>query len=656
MSGQETKKSIISGLNDAQKEAVLEINRPLLVLAGAGSGKTRVIAHRIANIINCGASPAKILAITFTNKASGEMQKRVSSILNAVQKEQSSDDSKKMISGRPFISTFHALGVFVLRESGNNISISKNFTIFDSEDALSLIKECLKELQLDPKQFQPSRMRSNISKYKNELLTADDLAKQSESAPFLKILSDVWNLYDSKLKKHKALDFDDLISKTVSLFERFPEVLKKYQDRWQYVHIDEYQDTNHAQYLLANYLAGGHKNICCVGDVDQSIYGWRGADFRNILNFEKDWPNARIITLEENYRSTQTILDAANAVIIKNKERRPKNLFTKKAGGEKIKCFTAANEVEEAFFITAKIKHLLRSGIAPQDIAVLFRTNFQSRVIEEEFLRSNIQYQLIGTKFYERKEIKDILAYLRASMNREDLLSIKRIINTPKRGVGKALMTKYFAGDELKEKDSNLINNFESILSSIDDAISSKTASEAMRFVIKKTEYEKMLNDGTEDGLMRIANIQELASLAVKYDLLSAPKGVERLLEDAALMSDQDAIKEDGGRAVKLMTVHAAKGLEFNSVFVAGLEDGLFPHTTMGGEDDDSRQEEERRLFYVALTRAEKNLFLSHAFFRTIFGSKQISRPSRFIDDVPKSLLEPVGEEDILDIIDIDRL
>lgn len=660
MNGQESKKAIISGLNDAQKEAVLKIHGPLLVLAGAGSGKTKVIAHRIANIIDSGINPENVLAITFTNKASEEMQKRVSALLErsvgqAVSAPKLVSKYASKNSGMPFISTFHALGVFVLKESGSPLGITKNFSIFDSEDSLSLIKECLKELEIDPKQFQPARMRSNISKYKNELSSPRDLLIEAEDSPFLKILIDVWEKYDEKLKKHKALDFDDLIAKPVLLFEQHPEVLKKYQERWKYIHIDEYQDTNHAQYLLANYLAHEHKNICCVGDIDQSIYGWRGADFRNILNFETSWPNATIITLEENYRSTQTILDAANAVIIKNKERRPKNLFTQKSGGAAIKHFLAANEIEEAMFIANKIKNLMSGGVQPENIAVLYRTNFQSRVIEENFLELNIPYQLIGTKFYERKEIKDVLAYIRASINKEDLLSIKRIINTPRRGIGKVLMIKYLAGATLSVKNIKLINEFEEILNDIGYAIANKSASEVMRFIIKKTGYESFLSDGTDEGLMRLANIQELSSLAVKYDKLSAPDGIEQLLADAALMSDQDTI-EERGRAVKLMTVHAAKGLEFNSVFIAGLEEGLFPHTTMGGDDDGSRQEEERRLFYVALTRAEENLFLSNTFFRTIFGSKQINAPSKFLEDIPEHLIKAVTPEEILDIIDINEI
>lgn len=628
--------SILNGLNIRQKEAVEHTNGPVLILAGAGSGKTKVLAHRIANIIRQGSAPERILAITFTNKAAGEMQKRVSALIS----------NNVPAAKRPFVSTFHALGVQILRESGSPIGIAKKFSIFDEEDSLSLMKECLKDLAIDPKQFQPAKMRSVISAHKSELLSPEDLAEDANNSPFLAKLATVWQLYEKKLHEHQALDFDDLIAKTITLLERHPDTLKHYQERWTHIHIDEYQDTNRSQYLLAKLLSRAHRNICAVGDIDQSIYGWRGADFRNILNFEKDWPEAKIITLEENYRSTQTILDAANAVIIKNQYRRPKNLFTAKTGGNKIKIFMAANELEEAAFIAQTARTCMQNHTPADKIAVLYRTNFQSRVLEEEFLRQGMPYQLIGVKFYERKEVKDILAYLRAALNSQDLLSKKRIINTPPRGIGKILLTKYLAQDKnINHNGQALLKNFEAIIQSIKDAAQTKTASEAVRLAIEKTGYAAFLQDGTEEGAMRLANIQELVSLSKKYDMFPSPAGLEELLSNAALMSDQDTLKEQE-KAVRLMTVHAAKGLEFNTVFVAGLEDGLFPHNIMGGGSDPLKAEEERRLFYVALTRAEENLFLSYAIFRTIFGGRQINKPSRFLEDIPQELAEAISHDD----------
>ena len=641
-------------LNERQKEAVFHQKGPLLILAGAGSGKTKVIALRVANLIKNNIQPKQILAITFTNKAAGEMRERVFGLLCP-----KTSWGNFLGNQFPFISTFHSLGVFILRENHKILGINRNFSIFDEEDSLNLIKECLKELLLDQKQFQPARIRAIISKNKSELEGLEEAKVKADQSPFLKTAAAIFEKYEEKLSQHRALDFDDLIVKTVSLFSRFPEILKQYQEKWQYIHIDEYQDTNHAQYRLAKLLAQTSQNICCVGDLDQAIYQWRGADFRNILNFEKDWPQAAVITLEENYRSTQNILDAANAVIAKNRLRKPKNLFSRQGPGDKIKYFAAANELEEADFIARASQNLIRRKIPPQKIAVLFRANFQSRVLEEAFLRRQIPYQLIGVRFYQRKEVKDILAYLRASLNPQDLFSVKRIINVPGRGIGKALIAKYLAGAAgatavltAKEKETNLIKNFENILIKIKNQILEKQASQAIKASLKISGYRDFLNNGTEEGLARLANIEELASLAKKYDDLKPPQGIERLLDDVALMAEQDAIK-DQSQSVKLMTVHSAKGLEFDTIFVSGLEQGLFPHLFLSGKDQ-FQKEEERRLFYVALTRAQKNIFLSGAFFRTVFGAKQINKPSDFLQDIPEYLMEPVNtEEDSLGSIEI---
>jgi DNA helicase-2/ATP-dependent DNA helicase PcrA len=642
MTNQNPSANLLTNLNDRQKEAVSTTDGPLLILAGAGSGKTKVVAHRIANLIQNGANPESILAITFTNKAAAEMKKRVLHLIGEEVNSSYTRRNEKI----PFVSTFHALGVYFLREEGRAAGFDGNFSIMDEEDALSLLKECLKELALDPKQYQPAKIRSLISRYKNEFLEPQDVAEEAADSPFMRNVLNIWDKYATALKEHKGADFDDLIVLPVKILKNNPEILAKYQDKWRYIHVDEYQDTNRPQYLLIKLLASKHQNICCVGDIDQSIYGWRGADFRNIMDFEKDYSKTKIVTLEENYRSTQNILEAANAIIIKNLVRKPKNLFTSKSAGAKIKLFSAANELEEARFIAGNAFLAIRNGTPPEQIAVLYRTNFQSRVIEEAFLKLNLPYQLIGVKFYERREVKDILSYLRAALNDKDLLSIKRAINTPPRGIGKVLLTKFLAGDELRGKETEKIKSFQEALAKIEGAVRSKKASEAMHEALRFSGYQTYLNDGTEEGKMRLGNIAELVSLAKRYDEYEAPAGLEKLLSDAALMSDQDTLKTEQ-RAVRLMTVHAAKGLEFNTVFVSGMEDGLFPHNTFSG-DDEMRQEEERRLFYVAVTRAEKELHLSHAFFRTIFGSKQVSRPSRFIADIPEELLESLDYDNAL--------
>ncbi len=628
------KKTPQSELNEAQERAVLTTEGPLLIAAGAGSGKTRVLAHRIAHLIEKGVRPESILAITFTNKAAEEMKRRIFSLI-------------RNSGAGPWVGTFHAFSVMVLREAGRALGLPKSFSILDEEDALSLMKESLKELELDPKQFEPRRMRSLISRRKNEMTGLEKFKAQALEY-FPKILAAAWERYEDKKEKAKALDFDDLLLKTVELFSNHHEILEKYQERFRYVHVDEYQDTNLAQYELTRLLAQVRKNICAVGDIDQAIYSWRGADFRNILHFERDWPEAKLITLEENYRSTQSILNAANAVIVKNKFRVPKNLFSRKTSGTRLCAFEAANEEEEAGFIASLAGRLTKNNkIKPQEIAVLYRTNFQSRAIEEKMLELGIPYQVIGIKFYERKEVKDALAYLRAALNPEDLLAAKRIINFPPREIGKVLMTKFFAEDRLQGKEAAKIERFKNILGEIKTAAATKPASVAVRFALSKSGLLEFFDDGTEEGEMRLANIKELASLAGRYDKLSAPEGILKLSEDATLMSAEDGLKNEE-ESVKLMTVHAAKGLEFKIVFIAGLEEGLFPHKTRLDEEKELREEEERRLFYVALTRAKEKVYLSWAVFRTIFGSRQINRPSPFLSDIPEELLERAPEKIII--------
>lgn len=622
-------------LNERQKEAVGHTEGPLLILAGAGSGKTKVITHRIAHIIEQGIAPQKILAVTFTNKAAEEMKKRIIEFTHVTR--------YTLHASQPWIGTFHALGAFLLRRESKKIGISKQFSIFDEEDSLSIIKESIKELSLDPKQFQPIRIRSIISRKKGELIDWEMFRNEAEKQYYTDIVGRIWQLYEEKLRAQKAVDFDDLLLLPVRILKENPDVRHTYQTYWSYIHIDEYQDTNHAQYVLANLLAEQHKNICVVGDIDQCVYSWRGADFRNILSFERDWSDARILTLEENYRSSQIILDAANAVIEKNRQRKPKVLFTRKKGGEKISVVISPTEQEEAGTITQTISDLRKKDLPLKNMAVLIRTNFQSRVLEEAFLESNIPYHLTGVKFFNRKEIKDVLSYIRGALNPNDLVSIKRIINIPSRGIGPLLTLKILANKPLSPSEQKKKEAFFSLLENIRTILTLSPPSQAIKTIMRKTGYWAIWDPETEEGAMRIANLKELVTVAMRYDSLPRIEGIEMLLSDAALMSEQDNMKNEK-EAVHIMTAHAAKGLEFDYVFLAGLEDGLFPHTTLAGENEEERQEEERRLFYVALTRARKKIFVSFARMRTIFGEKRVNAPSRFLMDIPEHLIETEGE------------
>ena len=632
----------LKGLNDAQKEAATHTDGPILIVAGAGAGKTKTITHRIVNLVKQGISPDKILAVTFTNKAAKEMKERIQLELKKLETWEESV---------PFVSTFHSLGVFIIKENAKLLNLTKNFTILDESDSISLVKEAIKEINLDPKQYEPRKIKNLISREKGKFT---QLADYSDSGYLEKIVKQVWTIYEEKKKKENALDFDDLLLQTTKLLKENKEIREKYQNKWQYIHIDEYQDTNEVQYLMSRFLCENHKNICVVGDADQNIYSWRGANLKNILNFEKDYPNAKIVLLEENYRSTQNILEAANEVIKKNKYRPDKNLFTKNEKGEKISLYEALEENDESEFVANKVIEILDSGkCAPKEIAVLYRANFQSRVLEEAMLRYNIPYEVLGVKFFERKEIKDTLAYLRAALNPESLSDIKRIINFPVRGIGKVTIAKIFSKnlEKIPINTRIKIDNFYKILEQIKEKIENTKASEVIKFVIKKTGIENELLNSTEEEKERLENIKELATLAIKYDELENGLGIEKLLEDAALASDQDSIlinqgKKENKNAVKLMTVHASKGLEFKNVFVVGLEDGLFPYKKDGAESGEDK-EEERRLFYVALTRAKEKLFLSFANFRTIFGSRQINSPSEFLADIPADILEKEGEKRI---------
>jgi DNA helicase-2/ATP-dependent DNA helicase PcrA len=624
-------------LNPAQRAAATHKDGPLLIVAGAGAGKTRTVAYRVRHLIESGVEPRKILAVTFTNKAAREMRERILALVashkSQVTSQRGTLDSRL---STPLVSTFHALGVQILRESGEAIGISRHFTILDRSDSISLIRKIIRELGHDPKQFQPDRILGVISRQKADLADAEIYAEENGGDYYGKIVAAVWRKYEERLAKQKSLDFDNLISKVVELFREKPDILSHYQDQWHYLHIDEYQDTNRAQYEFARLLAEKRKNICVVGDIDQSIYSWRGADFNNILNFEKDYPNAATVVLEENYRSTKTILAAAADVISKNVMRKEKNLFTNNADGGKIDLFQALDENEEAGNIVEKVREIAGNGTPTTEIAVLYRANFQSRVLEDAFLHAHIPYQLVGTRFFERREVKDVIAYLRAALNSDDLESFGRIINVPPRGIGETTLDKIINNqtDKLSPMMKEKLAGFMKLLDDVKSNAQIMLVSELIKFIIESSGLEKSAAANGEDE--RVENMRELVTLATKYNSLPGQAGVQKFLEDAALASDQDDLLR-AKNGVRLMTVHAAKGLEFRHVFIVGLEQDLFPHRRL---DESSDEEEERRLFYVALTRAKEKLHLSYAATRTIFGSRQFNIASEFLNDITDDLIE----------------
>jgi len=633
----------LNGLNDKQKEAVTQKNGPILILAGAGAGKTKTITHRILHLINNGVSPSSILAVTFTNKSAKEMEERVIKMLSEDEKFHFPITNNE----KPFISTFHSLGVYILKENHAELGIPKYFNIFDKNDSKKVIKESIIKIGLDPKQFEPGKIMSVISRQKGDFKSYSKFKETMGNDYFSEIIEKVWSNYEKTLKEEGALDFDDLLLKTALLLKNNESVRNRYQKRWQYVHIDEYQDTNRVQYEISKLLTNKDQNICVVGDADQNIYSWRGADIKNILNFEKDFSNVKTIILEENYRSTQNILSAANDVIKKNKIRKEKNLFTNNAEGEKIHLFSNYTEVQEASGVVNEISELLEKGTNPSEIAVLYRANFQSRVLEEAFLSENIPYQVLGTKFFERKEIKDMISFIKASLNPASLTDIKRVINVPPRGIGEITLLKIFSNkeDELSPKAKEKLDDFRKILEQIKTSCLQDKPSDVIKLIMRTTGLEKKLSDGTDEDKERLDNIKELVTLACKYDYLPVPEGIEKLLENSALASDQDEIDQKNERsAVKLMTVHASKGLEFDYIFITGLEDSLFP-SKRNNKQTDEEKEEERRLFYVALTRARKKIYLSYASIRMIFGSKQMNPPSEFIFDIKDNLIEDISNK-----------
>ncbi len=625
-------------LNAMQREAAVHKDGPLLIIAGAGTGKTSTLTHRILNLIKEGVSPSEILAITFTNKAAKEMGARVANLLE----KYGFATGLRYDDARPWIGTFHSLGVYILRAHAHIFGLTKHFTILDKSGASSLMKEAVKAEGLDPKLFSPDRIGNVISRQKGNLMTIEKYRTEAGNSYFPAIVAGVWGRYEEYLRREKALDFDDLILKTAILLRDNAEIRASYLRRWRYIHIDEYQDTNGAQYELARLLTGATKNICVVGDADQNVYSWRGANIQNILNFEQDYEGAQTILLEENYRSTQTILTAANDIIKKNTVRKEKNLYTKNSTGEKIGIIETYDEGGEARALGQKIKDLRREGVQPEDIAILYRANFQSRALEEAFLLMDVPYQVLGVRFFERKEVKDILSFIRAGLNPDSLSDIKRIIDVPPRGIGKTTLAKMFAKDEasLPPAGQKRVAEFWKLLSDIKEYALQEKTSNLIKFVSEKTGIEASLKTGHEDDNERLENIHELVTLATKYDILPPDEAVEKLLGDAALASDQDSLIKDES-AVKLMTVHASKGLEFPYVFVTGLEHDLFPHRRMGEKAVSKEdEEEERRLFYVAVTRAKKKLFLSHAAVRTIFGERRMNTPSEFLSDISSECVE----------------
>jgi DNA helicase II / ATP-dependent DNA helicase PcrA len=632
-------------LNHTQKEAVEYTEGPLLIIAGAGAGKTKTLTERIVHIIKKGVSPHNILAITFTNKAAKEMQHRVLARLE----EEGIVSHEYNQFERPVIKTFHSFGVMIIRENAVRLGLNRHFTILDSSDALSVLKQATMAEGLDPKEHDPSKWRHIISRYKADFVSISDVEKEASSHS-QQLLLRIWRRYEAHLQKENCLDFDDLLTKSVELLKSHKEVLSLYQKRFLYIHVDEYQDTNQVQYELCRLLAGTAHNICVVGDGDQNIYSWRGANIQNILSFEKDYPNTKTILLEENYRSTQNILLAANNVIKKNTIRADKNLFTKGAEGEPISIAQNYDDAAEAKYIARTCMELIESGTSPEQIAVLYRANFQSRAIEEACLRSGVPYQVLGVKFFERKEIKDVVSYLRVAINRNSLVDLKRAIETPKRGIGKVTLLKYISGEfsSLPQSMQQKIAQFEQLLDSIEESAKTKKISETISHIITASGLEKALASGTDEDRERLENIRELVSFATKYDNMESEDALEKFFEESTLVSDQDTEKE-GFKGVKLLTVHASKGLEFDVVFIVGLEHDLFPHQRIGATKKNKEDsEEERRLFYVAVTRARSKLYLSYADIRTIYGSRQLQIPSEFLGDIGDTpvVYEDTGEAD----------
>lgn len=620
----------IDNLNDKQKEAVLYINGPMLVLAGAGSGKTKVLTNRIANLIDNGISPANILAITFTNKAAKEMKDRVFNLIG---------NDAYMIQ----ISTFHSLGLKILKEYYEKLGYDKNFVVIDSDDALTVIKKIMKDMNLSPQYYNAKNIRNKISSAKNELMDLQSFANLEYDKNIVK----VYEKYLEKLKLNNSVDFDDLLILPIRLFREYPSVLESYQERYKYILIDEYQDTNECQYIFSKMLAKKYKNIFVVGDNDQAIYAFRGANYKNILNFEKDYPDCKTILLEENYRSTKTILNAANSVIKNNKLRKDKNLWSNNEEGELIKYIRTDGEKEEADYVAKEIKKLISEGVNPVDIAVLYRTNAQSRVMEEACLKNNIPYKIIGSfYFYNRKEIKDLICYLRLINNYKDDVSLLRVINVPKRKIGEktidnisnvALLNNSCLFDAInggKELE------FKNLILDLKEKCENLSLTEMVELVLDKSGIKQELeNEKSLDSEIRLENLEEFKSITKNYEEEYGVISLDDFLNEISLVSDMSE-HQDGNNKVSLMTVHSVKGLEFDDVFVIGMEEGIFPHYNAINEGTNSAIEEERRLCYVAITRAKKKLWLLNAKKRMLFGNTQVNPPSRFMDEIDSKYVD----------------
>ena len=629
---------MIEELNEKQNEAVLYNEGPLLLLAGAGSGKTKVLTTKIAYLISeKDVSPYNILAITFTNKAAKEMKERINALVGSLSKNIQ-------------ISTFHSFGLKLLRENYKYLGYESNFSIMDSDDSLTIVKKILKNMGLDPKIYNPKAIRNKISSCKNELITPDAYTKFVVSE-FEEVVHKVFTKYEQTLKENNSVDFDDLLILPIKLFKENKEVLEKYQERYKYILIDEYQDTNEAQYILTKMISSKYQNICCVGDNDQAIYGFRGANYKNILNFERDYPNSKVILLEENYRSTKNILDAANCVIRNNKNRKEKNLWSQKGDGEKIEYHKANDEKDEARYVINEIKKIISNGKNYDEIAILYRTNAQSRNLEEAFLQENMPYRVVGSfYFYSRKEIKDLIAYLRLIHNPKDNVSLLRVINTPKRGIGLRTIQNIIDKAEINNTsyyeaiEGSKELEFKELIEKLRKFSDNATLTELIDKTLEASGLKKELEDEKSlEADIRLENLEEFKSITRAFEEREGLVSLEDFLLEISLISDVEEYKDDTNR-VSLMTVHSVKGLEFDYVFVVGLEEGIFPH--MNSMMDSSELEEERRLCYVAITRAREKLYLVNARSRMLFGQVQVNLPSRFVKEIDSNLLNtPIEKE-----------
>lgn len=620
----------LNGLNKEQREAVMHINGPMLVLAGAGSGKTRVLTSRIAYLIENGVMPENILAITFTNKAAKEMKERVLKLIgpsaNSIQ-----------------ISTFHSLGLRILKENYSKLGYKSNFVILDSDDTLTVVKKIIKEMNLNPKFYNARDIRNKISSAKNELMSPQQYAKLE----FDQSIITVYEKYNKKLVINNSVDFDDLLLLPIKLFKEYPDTLRYYQDRYKYVLIDEYQDTNEAQYIFSKMLCNNHKNIFVVGDNDQAIYAFRGANYKNILNFEKDYHDCKVIMLEENYRSTQNILDAANSVIKHNRQRKDKNLWCNNDIGSKVKYVKTDSDKDECAYVAKTIKELHDSNVNYEDMAVLYRTNAQSRLIEEEMLKNGIPYKIIGSfYFYNRKEIKDLLCYLRLINNSLDDVSLLRVINTPKRGIGEKTLENLanvadINGTSLFDAiDNGKELKFKELILKMREKCENATLTDMVDIVLNDSGMkEELTADKSLESEIRLENLEEFKSITKSYEEEYGVISLNDFLNEISLVSDVSE-HQDGNNKVNLMTIHAVKGLEFDDVFVIGMEEGIFPHYNSINEGTAAAIEEERRLCYVAITRAKKNLWMLNAKKRMLFGNTQVNMPSRFMDEIDSKYLE----------------